>query len=62
MINSGNANVFNGDAGKKAVSEIIDCLSKNLNIPQKEIFLASTGVIGEPLNSKKNNPQNSSSH
>ena len=53
LINSGNANVFNGDAGKKAVSEIIDCLSKNLNIPQNEIFLASTGVIGEPLNSKK---------
>lgn len=53
LINSGNANVFTGPAGKKAIIEIINTLSFNLDVPKNEIFLASTGVIGEPLDSKK---------
>jgi len=53
LINSGNANVFTGPAGKKAIFDIINTLSSNLGVPENEIFLASTGVIGEPLDSEK---------
>ena len=53
LINSGNANVFNGNQGKIAVEKILKFLSLKLKIDKKEIFLASTGVIGEPLDYKK---------
>ena len=53
LINSGNANVFTGLAGKKAILDILNKLSRSLNVPKNEIYLASTGVIGEPLDSKK---------
>ena len=53
LINSGNANVFNGNQGKIAVKKILKFLSFKLKIDEKEIFLASTGVIGEPLDYKK---------
>ena len=53
LINSGNANVFTGLAGKKAILDILNKLSLSLNVPKNEIYLASTGVIGEPLDSKK---------
>ncbi len=53
LINSGNANVFNGASGRDALLKIVSELSKKLMIPQKEIFIASTGVIGEPLDEKK---------
>lgn len=44
--NSGNANCFNGASGEKAVAISLDLISKKLKIPRKEIFLASTGIIG----------------
>ena len=53
LINSGNANVFTGLAGKKAILDILNKLSCSLNVPKNQIYLASTGVIGEPLDSKK---------
>jgi glutamate N-acetyltransferase/amino-acid N-acetyltransferase len=53
IINSGNANVFNGKKGEEAVNKIITALSLELSINQKEIYIASTGVIGEPLDYKK---------
>ena len=53
LINSGNANVFNGDAGKKSVNKIASYLSLKLKIPKNEIYLASTGVIGELLDESK---------
>ena len=53
LINSGNANVFTGLIGKKAILDILNKLSRSLNVPKNEIYLASTGVIGEPLDSKK---------
>lgn len=53
IINSGNANVFTGEEGQKAVEIIITELSKELKIPKKEIFMASTGIIGEQLDYKK---------
>ena len=53
LINSGNANVFNGKKGKKSVDEILKKLSKEMKINVNEIYLASTGVIGEPLDHSK---------
>ena len=53
LVNSGNANVFNGLSGKKSLIKIVNKLSENLGIPNKEIYIASTGVIGEPLDERK---------
>ncbi len=53
IVNSGNANVFNGKQGEKALKKIITALSLKLSINKKEIYMASTGVIGEPLDYKK---------
>ena len=53
IINSGNANVFNGRKGEEALKKIIKALSLKLSISEKEIYMASTGVIGEPLDYKK---------
>ena len=53
LINSGNANVFNGIKGKISVKKIIEKLSSEMNVNKNEIFLASTGVIGEPLDHNK---------
>lgn len=44
--NSGNANCFNGASGKKAVAVSLGLISKKLKIPKRQIFLASTGIIG----------------
>ena len=53
LINSGNANVFNGKKGKISVEKILKKLSKEMRIDPSEIYLASTGVIGEPLEYSK---------
>ena len=55
LINSGNANVFNGIQGLTAQKKILSSLSKALKVDPKEIYLASTGIIGEILDEKKNN-------
>jgi glutamate N-acetyltransferase/amino-acid N-acetyltransferase len=49
----GNANVFNGLAGQKAVEATAKSAAHALGAPQETIFLASTGVIGEPLPAQK---------
>src|SRR3990167_3218223 len=53
FANSGNANCFNGRGGKRAVSRTLDLLSKKLKVPKREIFVASTGIIGKPFPIKK---------
>ena len=53
LVNSGNANVFNGIKGKISVKKIIEKLSSEMKVNKNEIFLASTGVIGEPLDHEK---------
>tara|TARA_B100000287_G_scaffold213506_1_gene201531 strand:+ start:54 stop:1283 length:1230 start_codon:yes stop_codon:yes gene_type:complete len=53
LVNSGNANVFNGTKGTMTVKKIVQNLSKTIGIDKKEIYLASTGVIGEPLDPNK---------
>ena len=52
IVNSGNANAFTGKTGDKTVLNISDFLSKKLNCNINQIYTASTGVIGEKLNSK----------
>ncbi|MBF91892.1 MAG: bifunctional ornithine acetyltransferase/N-acetylglutamate synthase [Rickettsiales bacterium] len=53
LINSGNANVFTGKHGKISVKEIVENLAKELRVPKEQIYIASTGVIGEKLDYKK---------
>jgi len=53
VVNAGNANVFNGIAGQRAVEATANAAAKTLGVAADTIFLASTGVIGEPLPSQK---------
>jgi len=53
LVNSGNANAFTGKKGKAAVDLSAGIVSGALGCSQDEIFLASTGVIGEPLPADK---------
>jgi glutamate N-acetyltransferase/amino-acid N-acetyltransferase len=49
LVNSGNANAFTGAAGIAAVERTAKALAGVIGCPRREVFLASTGVIGEPL-------------
>ena len=53
VVNSGNANAFTGAKGKQSVQLTADYAAKALGCAPSEVFLASTGVIGEPLNADK---------
>ena len=50
VINAGNANAFTGKAGIATVTAVARAAAKILTCKPSEIFQASTGVIGEPLN------------
>ncbi|MCP4650916.1 MAG: bifunctional glutamate N-acetyltransferase/amino-acid acetyltransferase ArgJ [PVC group bacterium] len=49
IINSGNANCCTGKKGKQDALKIISGLAKNLDIKEKSVLIASTGVIGKYL-------------
>ena len=49
VVNSGNANAFTGKTGRDAVKFTADLAAKAARCKPGEVFLASTGVIGEPL-------------
>jgi len=53
VVNSGNANAFTGKAGVQAVKLTAALAAKATGAPATEVFLASTGVIGEPLDASK---------
>ncbi len=53
IVNSGNANAFTGEAGAQAVKLTAALAASATGAPAAEIFLASTGVIGEPLDAAK---------
>ena len=55
VVNSGNANAFTGKTGAQAVKLTAQIAAKALNCKPTEIVLASTGVIGEPLDATKFN-------
>ena len=50
VINAGNANAFTGKAGVATVTAVAKATAQHLKCKAAEIFQASTGVIGEPLN------------
>ncbi len=49
VVNSGNANVFTGRQGLATVRATAEQAAELLGCRPREIFVASTGVIGEPL-------------
>ncbi len=49
LVNSGNANAFTGKAGSNSVDRVVKTTAAALKCKAGEVFVASTGVIGEPL-------------
>ncbi|HEX5215515.1 MAG TPA: bifunctional glutamate N-acetyltransferase/amino-acid acetyltransferase ArgJ [Vicinamibacterales bacterium] len=52
VVNSGNANAFTGKTGRQACTFTADIAARAVGCKPSDVFLASTGVIGEPLNAK----------
>src|SRR3954452_11950340 len=53
VVNSGNANAFTGKTGKQATALTASIAAQAVGCKPDDIFLASTGVIGEPLDATK---------
>ncbi len=53
VVNSGNANVFTGRAGAEAVEATARATAQLVGCGAHEVFVASTGVIGEALPHEK---------
>jgi glutamate N-acetyltransferase / amino-acid N-acetyltransferase len=53
LFNSGNANAFTGKAGRAAVKATVEALAERLGCKPREVYVASTGVIGQPLEAGK---------
>jgi glutamate N-acetyltransferase/amino-acid N-acetyltransferase len=53
VVNSGNANAFTGKSGRAATALTAKIAAKAAGCTTDDIFLASTGVIGEPLDATK---------
>jgi len=49
VVNAGNANAFTGQKGVSAVEKTASAAANAVGCPLDQVFLASTGVIGEPL-------------
>lgn len=52
LVNAGNANACTGRQGDAVVKASARAVAKHLGCSMSEVLLASTGVIGEPLDSK----------
>src|ERR1700745_2503326 len=48
VVNSGNSNTFTGRAGREVVEATAATAARLLGCDPKEVFISSTGVIGEP--------------
>ncbi len=53
VVNSGNANAFTGKKGVEAVEVTVAAAAKTLGCDAGEIYVASTGVIGEPMDGSR---------
>jgi glutamate N-acetyltransferase / amino-acid N-acetyltransferase len=53
VVNSGNANAFTGRTGKQATAMTAAIAAKAVGCQASDVYLASTGVIGEPLDATK---------
>jgi glutamate N-acetyltransferase/amino-acid N-acetyltransferase len=49
IVNSGNANAFTGRLGREAVARTVQIAAQAAGCGGREVYVASTGVIGEPL-------------
>jgi glutamate N-acetyltransferase/amino-acid N-acetyltransferase len=53
VVNSGNANAFTGKKGNEAARITAEAAAKAVGCAASEVYLASTGVIGEPMDASK---------
>src|SRR4051812_7058734 len=53
VVNSGNANAFTGKTGRQSTALTASIAAKAVGCSANEVYLASTGVIGEPLDATK---------
>jgi glutamate N-acetyltransferase/amino-acid N-acetyltransferase len=53
VVNSGNANAFTGKSGADSARQVAESAAAAVGCAVREVFLASTGVIGEPLPANK---------
>ncbi|NLR99017.1 bifunctional glutamate N-acetyltransferase/amino-acid acetyltransferase ArgJ [Rhizobium sp. P38BS-XIX] len=53
VVNSGNANAFTGLKGRQATELTAKSAAAAVGCGENEVYLASTGVIGEPLDATK---------
>jgi glutamate N-acetyltransferase / amino-acid N-acetyltransferase len=53
VVNSGNANTFTGKKGAEAVRLTVEFAAKAVGCEPGQVFVASTGVIGEPMDASK---------
>jgi len=53
VVNSGNANAFTGKSGREATKLTAKIAAAATRCKPSQVFLASTGVIGEPLDATK---------
>ncbi|MCY4006738.1 MAG: bifunctional glutamate N-acetyltransferase/amino-acid acetyltransferase ArgJ [Rhodobacteraceae bacterium] len=53
LVNSGNANAFTGEPGLLVVRQLASSVAKNLKLSSDRVLTASTGVIGEKLETSR---------
>jgi glutamate N-acetyltransferase/amino-acid N-acetyltransferase len=53
VVNSGNANAFTGKTGRHSTKLTAELAASAVGCRPREVFLASTGVIGEPIDTSK---------
>ena len=53
IVNSGNANCCTGDRGREDTLKMAACAGREMGISEELVLVASTGVIGEPLEIEK---------
>ena len=52
IVNSGNANAFTGKKGIASIKKYLSFAAQIFNCKHNQVFVSSTGVIGEQLNPK----------
>ena len=55
VVNSGNANAFTGAKGRASAESVAAHAAKLIGCDAGQVFVSSTGVIGEPLDAAKIN-------
>lgn len=53
VVNSGNANAFTGQRGRETVDTTVQYAADAVGANAHDVYVASTGVIGEPLDASK---------